>query len=658
MLDGAAHSRILTLVFADLADSTSLKTQRGDQAVAALVTRHRAHVTQLAGARGGRIIDWAGDGCFLSFETPTAAVEFALRLQQAHNAEPDLPGLRIGIHMGEVSESAGPDGDVAHPRVEGLAVDLAARIAGLARPAQVLMSAAVANSARPRIDSRQFPHSIRWQVYGNYMLKGFDEPLEIREAGLEGLASFVAPAASDKAAPVAQQQTAQQVRRAMPLAIAAFTILCALLAGMMWLSVSRPAAVSKTVSAPQTASQLAKVPDFGGRPAIAVLPFDNLSTDPEQAFFADGLAEDLITRLSTWRAFPVIARNSSFHYRGGNLDLKRVSAELGARYVVEGSVRRAGDRIRITAQLIDAPTDEHVWAETYDRAITDLFALQDEISSTVAASLMGDLTRAEGERAHQRGTENLEAWSLYQLGLQRADLYTLEGFVAARRLFDQAVALDPRFATALAQLAIAIVSELFLGHSGEPESKMVAAAMASARRAVEIDARDPAAQAALGAAYLAAGDPKNAIDSVQRAVALNPSMPEAWVWLGFAQLLAGDPQACITASERALRLNPQGAKVWIYDNLAPAYWEIGRFEAGLEAGRRLVATQPTYFTGYAYIAMNAVALGQLEAARTAIADGRRVRPDLSLALVQGYFGVSRAEIDARRSDALRAAGLD
>ena len=428
---------------------------------------------------------------------------------------------------------------------------------------------------------------------------------------------------------------------------------------MLWLRAPRPTAVSKAASAPQAESTLAKAADVSSRPAIAVLPFDNLSTDPEQAFFADGLAEDLITRLSSWRAFPVIARNSSFHYRGGNLDLKRVSTELGARYVVEGSVRRAGDRIRITAQLIDATTAEHVWAETYDRTITDLFALQDEISSTIAASLMGDLTRAEGERAHQHGTENLEAWSLYQLGLQRADLYTLEGFAEARRLFEQAVVLDPRFATALAQLAIALGSELLLRSSGEPGSKMAAAAaMASARRAVEIDARDPAAQAALGAAYLAVGDPKNALDSIGRAVELNPSMPEAWVWLGFAQLLAGNPQACITASERALRLNPQGAKVWIYDNLAPAYWELGRFEEGLEAGRRLVSTQPAYFTGYAYIAMNAVALGQLEVARAAFVDGRHARPDLSLALVQGYFGVARPAVDARRNAALSAAGLD
>jgi len=161
MPDATGLSRILTLVFADLADSTALKTQRGDQAVAELIARHRAQVRRLAAAGGGRIIDWAGDGCFLTFETPSAAVLFALRLQQAHSEECDLPGVRIGMHMGEVTERPGPEDDVAHPRVEGLAVDLAARICGLAKPAQVLMSSSVAATAQHRLDRDALGQPIR-----------------------------------------------------------------------------------------------------------------------------------------------------------------------------------------------------------------------------------------------------------------------------------------------------------------------------------------------------------------------------------------------------------------------------------------------------------------------------------------------------------------
>jgi adenylate cyclase len=411
------------------------------------------------------------------------------------------------------------------------------------------------------------------------------------------------------------------------------------------------------IAAPQAreSDQVVEVlPD--DRPAIAVLPFNNLSPDPDHAFFADGLAEDLITRLSSWRAFPVIARNSSFQYRGGEVDLKRVSRELGVRYVVEGSVRRAGERIRVNAQLIDATSGKHVWAETYDRKIVDVFSLQDEISALIAASLVGDLTRAEGERAHQRGTNNIEAWSLYQLGLQHFDRYTLEGFAEAREMFRRAAEIDPRFATPQGQLAIAGLSELMLGRV--PNEEFKAALMSSARRAVELDPRDPVAHLGLGGAYIAAGDIKNGLASSQKAVDLNPSMPMAWIWLGWSSLLAGDPGTTVTATERARTLNPQGAMVWVHDSLAAAYWELGRYDEALEAAQRLVATQPTYLTGYAYIAMSEVALGRLDEARTAIIEGRRVQPDLSLDLVQNYFGVSRPTIDARRNAALRTAGLD
>lgn len=413
----------------------------------------------------------------------------------------------------------------------------------------------------------------------------------------------------------------------------------------------------ESVATRKSASDTVDIPDFGGRPAVAVLPFDNLSPDPNHAFFADGLAEDLITRLSSWRAFPVIARGSSFKYRGGNVDLKRVGAELGVRYVVEGSVRRADDRIRVAARLIDETSGEHVWAETYDRKVTDVFALQDEMSAIIAASLVGDLTRAEGERAHQAGTHNFEAWSLYQLGLQHFDRYTRDDFAEARRLFEQAAELDARFATALGYAAVAGYSEIIMGYNG-PLEPLVASITKSARRAVELDARDPAAHLGLASSYLAEAEVTNALESISRAVDLNPSMPEVWIWLGFAQILAGNPDITITATTRAQQLNPQGPMVWIYDNFALAYWELGRYDEGLDAARRLVAAKPSYFTGYVYIAMNAAALGRLDEARAAIIEGRRVRPDLSLALMQNYFGVSRPDIDARRNDALQEAGLE
>lgn len=463
--------------------------------------------------------------------------------------------MRAGIHMGEVSERRGPDGDV-----EGLAVDLAARISGLAGPAQVLMSASVADSARARLDRAAFGRPIRWQAHGRYALKGFDEALEIREAGIEGVAPFVAPAAGDKAGPARPVRSTTAGRRMLPAALVAVAVLGAVAAYVFRSQapdrpgVAHPAAPSTTAEKP--GPDAAPVAAFAGRPAIAVLPLDNLSPDPAQAFFADGLAEDLITRLSAWRAFPVIARNSSFQYRGGNLDLKRVGAELGARYLVEGSVRRAGDRIRVTAQLIDAASGEHVWAETYDREVKDVFALQDEISATIAASIASDVSRAEAERARRRGTENLEAWGLYQMGLERAYRYTPADNAEGRRLLERALALDPGFATALAMLSLTHSWDVALAWTNAPEQS-VALALDEARRAVALDPREPFAQVALGQAYLTAGDVRSGLDAVRRAVDLNPSMPEAWIELGWAQLLSGDPDGCITSNKNAQRLDPQ-----------------------------------------------------------------------------------------------------
>lgn len=321
--DESGTSRILTLVFTDLADSTALKTRRGDQAVGELIARHRAHVQRLAVESGGRIIDWAGDGCFLTCETPSAAVLFVLRLQQAHSDEPDLPGVRIGLHMGEVSERPNPEGDNAHPRVEGLAVDLAARISSLARPGQILMSSAVADNARQRLDSHVFPQPIRWQTHGSYILKGFDEALEIREAGLEGVASFAAPAASEKAMPLRPPGLVEPRRKTLRVALVSVIALGTAVASLLWLRAPERASVPHVPSAPPSA-----VVSPSGRKSIAVLPFVNMSSDKENEYFSDGITEDLISAPSKISGLHVAARTSSFAFKGKNESIESIGARL------------------------------------------------------------------------------------------------------------------------------------------------------------------------------------------------------------------------------------------------------------------------------------------------------------------------------------------
>ena len=627
--------KLAAIMFTDMVGYSAL-AQRNEALALELLREQQQVLRPVVAKHGGREVKEMGDGFLLEFASALQATHCAIAIQKAlveRNSSVDATRrieVRIGLHLGDVEVR---DGDVF-----GDGVNIAARVEPFADPGGICITGPVYDQVCNKIA----------------------EPLErMRRPEMKHI---VVPIDVYRVVLPWQQPLASHRRphgRKASVAIASAVVLGAVITYLgVWRAADRPRANVPNPTATTLAADTFTVPGFGGRPAIAVLPFDNMSPDPDQAFFADGLAEDLITRLSTWRAFPVIARNSSFQYRGGNRDLKRVSAELGARYVVEGSVRRAGDRIRVTAQLIDAPSGEHVWAETYDRKVTDLFALQDEISATIAASLVGDLNRAESERARQRGTENLEAWSLYQLGLQRGDRLTREDLIEARRLFERAVALDPEFATALGRLALAHLWEVAIGSGDAPEQK-IEAALAIARRAVALDPRDPVAQMAQGWAYVLGGDLKNGLDSSRRAVELNPSMPEAWTWLGWTQVVAGDPEAGIVSSERARRLSPQGPSVVaVEDNSAAAYFDMGRYAEALEAGRRLVALRPDYLWGYAYVAMSAAALGRTDEAHAAVGEVRRIEPRVSQDMIQRGIGVSRPDSDARRNAALRQAGLE
>jgi serine/threonine protein kinase/tetratricopeptide (TPR) repeat protein len=411
--------------------------------------------------------------------------------------------------------------------------------------------------------------------------------------------------------------------------------------------------------ASQSPAMAAPIPGFGGRPAIAVLPFDNRSGDSEQEYFADGLAEDLITRLSLWRSFPVIARNSSFAYKGKAVDVKQVAADLGVRYVVEGSVRKAGNRVRITAQLIDATSGQHVWAKTYDRELTDVFAVQDEISESIAASLVSDLQRAEHAHAQRRPPENLEAWGLYQRALPLLHRFTREDSAQARTLLERAVALDPQFSTPLARLAELGIWEVVNSWTDSPE-RTLDAAVAQVRRAVALDPRDAEAQSFLAFALITAGDSAGAQEAARRAVDLNPSLPLALSFLAYLLHMTGHPpQESIDLVQRAMRLSPRDPVEWIfYDALGGAYWNAGQYEEGLAVSRRLIALSPSYYFGYLWGALNAVGLGRIEEARELIRQARRVQPELSLALVRRGLGAMATDVDRRMAAAWGQAGLE
>ena len=398
--------------------------------------------------------------------------------------------------------------------------------------------------------------------------------------------------------------------------------------------------------------------DFGGRPAIAVLSFDNLSGDPEQEYFADGIAEDLITRLSLFRSFPVIARNSSFVYKGQAVDVKRVSADLGVRYVVEGSVRRSGDRVRITAQLIDALSGTHVWANTYDRDLADIFALQDEISAAIAASMSGELERTEAAQALRRDPRSLKAWDLYQRGLWHFRRYTAEDNVKARAFLEQALELDPYFATAYGRIAATHYWDIALGWADSPK-RSLEELRRNARRSVELDPRDPIGQTWLGAGFSMTGDGERTRAALRRAVDLNPSSWDALSMLGWALAGSGQADEAIVVCQKGLRLSPHGPSAWLaFDVLAFAYMVAGRYPEAIEAGRRVTELRPDYLWGYLYLAASFARLNRPDEARKALEEALRVQPDLSVDLIRRPLAFGDPEVVERWIAALRQAGLE
>jgi adenylate cyclase len=292
------------------------------------------------------------------------------------------------------------------------------------------------------------------------------------------------------------------------------------------------------------------------KPSIAVLPFDNLSGDPEQEYFSDGVAEDLITALSRVHSFFVTARNSSFSYKGKPADVRHVAAELGVRYVLEGSVRKAGNRIRLTAQLIDGATGNHVWAERYDREIGDVFDLQDEMTERIVGAIEPAISKAEIQRVRSKRTDSLDAWDLCQRGWWHRYRNRREDYVAALDFFRRALEKDPDFASALAGLADAMSYQVVFSFVADSAAH-IDQAIRYGRRAVEIDDQDPVAHLSLGRAYLVGRHYEDGIRSIQNALRLNPYFAAAQYSLGGAYVVTGRFEEGIDAIRKFMALSPQ-----------------------------------------------------------------------------------------------------
>jgi adenylate cyclase len=392
------------------------------------------------------------------------------------------------------------------------------------------------------------------------------------------------------------------------------------------------------------------------KPSIAVLPFVNMSADPEQEYFSDGITEEIITAISKTPKLFVIARTSSFKYKGKEVDVRAVCRELGVRYVLEGSVRKSEDQLRITAQLVDGKTGKHLWAERYDRELKDIFAIQDEITLRIMSALQLKLTAGQAAYA-AKGTRNLNAYLKYIKGREHFIRGTPEDYFLARQLSDEAIALDPKYPSPYVILAATHIMDALLGTSKSPHKSM-AEAFKLAQKVLAMDETSAPAHSLLGALYTYKRQHEKAISEHERAVTLNPNDAEALRWLGTALTFAGRPQDGIPLLKKAMRLDPVDQKFQslCVHYLGLAHWVMGQYEEAISAEKKALELNPKLWAIHMMLAANYSLLGREEEARAAATELLRIFPKFSLEHFEKRSPFN-AQDRARFIGALRKAGL-
>jgi adenylate cyclase len=613
--------RLAAILAADVAGYTRLMRD-DEQATIAALEACRAVFADAIVSHGGRVVDMAGDSVLAVFETAGGAVEGALAIQAslAAREEPEERRMRyrIGVNSGDIVEKA--DGTVY-----GDGVNVAARLEGLAEPGHVCVSGSVYDSVEGHLDAG-------FAYLGEQSVKNVDKPVRayrVLEPGAE------APRAS---------------RRRYMIAAAALVVLVAAGLGVRWLTYVPPYSDMVTVTGMYTNDPVLAAPTG---PAIAVLPFDDLSEGTGQGFFADGLTEDIITGLSRFSNLRVIARHSTFQYKGQAVDVREVGEALGVRYVLEGSVRRAGESLRVTAQLLDARDGTHLWADNYARDLTtaDIFAVQDSIMERIVGTLGGEgglISRAGLAETEARQTDNLTAYECVLRAYAYYDLITPEEHLAVRVCLEDAVVRDPSYAEAWGWLADIYQDEYKFAFNTRPEADdPLARAIAASQKAIKADATSQKGYETLASGHYFSGDMEQFRTAAERALSLNPNNSDTLAWLGFLIAYAGAWDRGIALLDKAVNLNPNHP-TWYHTAYALRHFRDGNYEAALLSAKRY--NIPDFYWHHLTLAIIYPQLGRLDEARAAVGE--------LTALYPGYADVARADLEKWfKDEALVAAML-
>ena len=595
-----AERKLAAILSADVEGYSRLM---GDDELATVraVTESRQIIASAVSRHGGRVVDAPGDNVLAQFGSVVDAVQSAVEIQRtlrSRNAElppPRQMRFRIGINLGDVI--------VQDDRLYGDGVNIAARLEGLAEGGGICLS----GTAYDQIEGKL---PLAFEFSGEHTVKNIARPIRVYRLRLE------------PGAPVGTSPTLRGVARWLPTRVAAILVLATLAVllgvggwmGWRWLS-------------PRESAGLA-LPD---KPSVAVLPFNNLSQDPAQEYFSDGVTEAVITGLSKISGLFVIARNSVFTYKGKPVNVRDVGHDLGVRYVLEGGVQRAGGRVRITAQLVDAQTGYHLWAERYDRDASDIFAMQDDVTQQIVRALSVKVTETERARFGQTPTGVLQAYDLVLRGHDERKRTTRESNAEARRLFTLALELDPRFAAAYTGLGWTVLQSWQLLWTTDRQTLQQARELAE--RAIALDNSLGNAYQLLAQISLWQKDHDRAIAQAERGVALDPNDADGYETLAEILGWSGRAQESIGVIRKAMRLNPRYPFFYLW-TLGHAYFLTEQREEALATFTKILQQNPNFVPAYAYRAVVLSELGRTQDARAAWDEANRISSGASLSTLR------------------------
>jgi len=593
-----------------------------EEATVRTITAHRKVITSVIEKYRGRVVDSPGDNILAEFVSVVDAAQSAVEIQEvirAKNAE--LPEerrmeFRIGINLGDVIQEG--------ERIYGDGVNIAARVEGLADPGGICIS----GSAYEQIENKL---ALGYDYIGEHTVKNIVKPIRV----------YRVPTGPETVQRVTEEKKpAPSWQRAALAVVIALVVVAGGVA--IWKSFRPSPPPTEVASVEKMAFPL---PD---KPSIAVLPFANMSGDPKQEYLSDGISEEIISALSSVPKLFVIARNSTFTYKGKPVKVQQVSEELGVRYVLEGSVKKSGDKIRITAQLVDALNGHHLWAKRYDRNLKDIFAVQDEITKKIITAMQVKLTEGEQARAAARGTDNLEAYLKCLQANEYLHRGNIENNALAKKLAEEAIALDPEYAWAYYNLGRARQSDVWYGTSKSPK-QVLAEATELLQKAIVLDDNLAEAHGLLGFIYSVERQHDKAFAQGKKAVALNPNSAMAHLWLGKVFTFASRWEESIPEYKIAIRLNPIPPSYYLW-SLGLSYGATGQYDEAIAWCEKAVHMDPDSLM--ARIMMTAVYSwsGRDEEARAEAAEVLRINPDFSLEKFAKKAGASLVS-------ALRKAGL-